>query len=262
MPYHRMLLLTFLLLLGFSTLTNSLLILQAPGINLNYPNGGTVDLEFLDAFGTVRYAIKGEYLVPGYDTLAVSRFFPQRKFGENNAAIRSIRVLAGEISMMVNVYGSVTKKPAESVLTAPAMTLMLMTAVSSGGEAALTIPFDPAAVDSATSAKAVVNFPDSQHTGISSPGGFYLHQIEIFLRRSENSPTVPSLQFVPLGQLSSGGNGELAAAAQAPSSHPPDAVVLSNGHQAQPLLIQPSSQQQRGISTPPVNQFIQVPNSY
>lgn len=241
------------------TSSEGILVLQLPGVNLNYPNSGTVDIEFLDAIGTVKYSIQGEYAVPDHQETAISHFFPP-KLLKSALEIKSMRIKAGEIGMSVKVYGSAQSAPsAGTTMTVPALTVLMKTGFANP-TAPLNIPFDTNQ-QLISQPEMDVNFPNQQQSGINAPNGFYIHQIEVQLQRNPITPKQATMQFIPLGQISGGGqNADLEAAANAPSTIPRDSVLVGTGPQAKPVFIQhghsnPSSQQ-----TAPLTQFIQAPN--
>lgn len=251
-----------LALLFLFGVAKAILLLQIPGVNLNFPCSGTVEVEFLDMFGAVQYSIKGEYAVPGYESVAVSNFYPP-KLLKRALAIKSMRIKSGEVGMTVKVYGSVQETPpAGTTQAVPALTLLMKTGFSNAN-APLNVPFDHDQ-QLMTLPEMDVNYPNQSQSGIKSPGGFYIQQIEVQLQRAPSKQKEAVLQYVPLGEVSGGSqSNELAAAINnnnnGPSVNPRDSVMLGSGPQAQPMIIQ---QPAKSAQTPPLNSFVQIPNGF
>jgi hypothetical protein len=256
-----MLLLTSVtILLLLSGVADAILLLQLPGVNLNYPSTAAIEIEFLDLFDNVQYSVKGDFSVPGYTTEPQSNFYPP-KLLQRPLAIKSMRIKAGESGMTLKIYGSAQSTTPSEVLV-PALSSNMITGFFSQTEP-LSVPF--------SNDQQIINFPamtvtflNPSQSGINAAGGFYIQRIEIDLQRAplQQKQAVPV--YLPYGEVYGGSQSNSLAAAinnnnNGPSVQPKNSVLLGTGPQAQPMIIQqPASPNQ----TPPLNQFIQAPNTF
>lgn len=173
--------------------------LQIPGVDVGYPNSGTVDVDFLDFVGNTQYSVKGEYAVPDEPFHRYNNYVPKAMLNKD-LAIKSIRINSGETGMVLKIYGSSQATPPPGTNTAVPALVVIMKSGFANAKNPITIPFD-AADDRIEQPEYAAIFLNHKTSGIKAMGGFYPTRIELQVQRSKTSRKKLVKQFVALAEL-------------------------------------------------------------